>query len=593
MANIKIMDEDLSNKIAAGEVVEKCVSIVKELVENSIDALSNEIKIFLKESGIKEIKVVDNGIGMDKDDALLAFQRHATSKLTSISELFSINTLGFRGEAIPSIASVSEIILKTGKDNMGTMIRIKGGKILEKKSCEAIKGTSFLVTNLFYNTPARLKYLSSLWTELANIIEYVNKMALAHPNIKFVLYNDDKELLNTDGSSNLLKVIKDIYGIDIAKKMIEIQNCNNDYNIYGYISLPEVTKSNRNHITTLVNGRVVKNMELNRYINDSYHNFKEDSRYPIVVLNIEVDPSLIDVNIHPSKLDIKFSFFDDLKDLITKTIIDKIKNKLLIPKIEIHEKISSKFDNLTLNLERNIIKESDYEYTTSLEQLVRVEEKPNNIYDVKEEVLINNYIEEITNDKKLPELYVVGLLLGTYIVCQNELGLYLMDFHAAKERINYEKYLYILSYPNNNTIDMLVPIIIELPLNEYLIVKENMDIIDNLNITMEEFGHNSFRIKSHPTWFKEGMEEEIIRKIIELVLTKEKKFDLAIFNDRLAMSIACKKSVKANTDITIDEMERLINDLRQCNNPYNCPHGRPTIINWTKYELEKLFKRSV
>lgn len=264
MSNIKVMDEILANKIAAGEVIEKCVSIVKELVENSIDAKSSNIRVDLINSGVTEIKVTDDGVGMDHDDAVLAFQRHATSKLKSEDDLFKISSLGFRGEALPSIASVSEVSLKTSTGDKGTYILIKGGKIITNESCEARCGTEIIVRKLFYNTPARLKHLSSLYSELANISDFINKIALSYPDISFILTNDGKTLLNTSGNGNLLKVINNIYGIDITKKMIEINNTDGEYNIYGYISMPEVTKSSRNHMITIVNGRVVRNQEVNK-----------------------------------------------------------------------------------------------------------------------------------------------------------------------------------------------------------------------------------------------------------------------------------------------------------------------------------------
>ena len=320
MSRIKVMSELLSNKIAAGEVVEKVVSIVKELVENSVDAKSTEIKIDLKEAGLREIVVTDNGIGMDKDDAVLAFQRHATSKLYTDDDLFNINSLGFRGE---------EVLLKTSQGEVGTIVHIKGGKILENKNGDARKGTQITVTNMFYNTPARLKHLSSPYAELAGVTEYVNKMALSYPSIKFRLTNDEKELLNTDGSGNLLKVIKSIYGLEITKKMLAINGSNDDYDVSGYISLPEVNRASRNHMTVLVNGRVIRNQVLNKVINDSYSSFKEDTRYPIVVIKIDTDPSLIDVNIHPSKQDIKFSNFEDLKTLISTLIVDTKKTLIM------------------------------------------------------------------------------------------------------------------------------------------------------------------------------------------------------------------------------------------------------------------------
>ena len=592
MSKIKVMDELLSNKIAAGEVVEKVVSIVKELVENSVDASATTIKVDLKEAGLREIVVTDDGIGMEREDALLAFQRHATSKLYTDEDLFSINSLGFRGEALPSIASVSEVELKTCQNDIGTYVHIKGGKIVEDKSSESRKGTQIKVTNLFYNTPARLKHLSSPYSELASVTEYINKMVLSYPKIKFRLTNDEREILNTDGSGNLLKVIKSIYGLDVTKKMLEINTSNDDYEVSGYISLPEVNRSSRNHMTVLVNGRVVRNQVLNKVINDAYSSFKEDTRYPIVVLKINTDPSLIDVNIHPSKQDIKFSNFDDLKNLISTAIVDTIKTKLLIPKIEVKEVITPKYENISFDLERNIVSDNtSIDNKERLTNLVNFNYEPNNELDIEDEK--EEYVEEVTEKEKLPELYPVGLALGTYIVCQNEKGIYLIDQHAAEERVNYEKNYYLLSHPNNDVIEPLIPIIIELPNNEFLIIKEKLDIISSLNIKVEEFGSSSFRITSHPTWFPKGKEEEIIKRIFEEIITKGKDFNLAKFNDNLAKLISCKMSVKANTRITTEAQEEIINKLRKCDNPFNCPHGRPTIIHFTTYEIEKMFKRSI
>lgn len=590
MSRIKVMDELLSNKIAAGEVVEKVVSIVKELVENSIDAKATMIKVDLKEAGLREITVTDNGIGMDKNDAQLAFQRHATSKLYTDDDLFNINSLGFRGEALPSIAAVSDVVLKTCQDDVGTKIHIKGGKILENKPSEGRIGTQITVTNLFYNTPARLKHLSSPYAELAGVTEYVNKMALSYPKVKFILTNDEKELLNTDGSGNLLKVIKSIYGLDIAKKMLPIEISNDDYEVSGYISLPEVNRSSRNHMTVLVNGRVIKNQYLNRIINDAYFSFKEDTRYPIVVIKITADPILVDVNIHPSKQDIKFSNFEDLKNMISEVINKTIRSKLLIPKIEVKEQPTVKYENLSLNLERNSISEEPSLLDKQkLTNLVNFNYEPNNELDNEEEP---SYIEERPKET-LPELYPIGLALGTYIVCENERGIYLIDQHAAEERINYEKNSYLLAHPNNDVISPLIPMIIELPNNEFIIAKEKLDIIKSYNIDIEEFGINSFRVISHPTWFPKGNEEKIVRRIIEEIVNKGKDFSLAKFNNSLAALISCKMSIKANTRITKEAQEEIINKLRKCNNPFNCPHGRPTIINFTTYEIEKMFKRVV
>ena len=584
MGKIKIMDELLANKIAAGEVVEKCASVVKELVENSIDAGSTEIKIELIDAGTKEIKVIDNGSGMEKEDAILAFSRHATSKITTDEDLYHINTLGFRGEALASIASVSRIVLQTSTGDIGTIVELEGGKIINVTKGDARKGTIITVRDLFYNTPARLKYMKSIHSELANITSFVNKIALSHPNIKFVLSNNGNVLLNTDGTGDLLKTIKAIYGIDVVKKMLEIKGSNDDYEIYGYITLPEVTRSNRNHMITLVNGRVIRSNELNKIINDSYHTYKPDEHYPIVVLNIYVDPTLIDVNIHPTKQDIKFSKMDSLKSLINELISKALEQAVLIPKAKIKDQESKQSINTnviqeTLDLNR-VIEEKTYKQTSNDDLII----SDNNIN--------TSEIKMEKTKETLPELYPIGLVHGTYIVCQNELGMYLIDQHAANERINYELYKEKLGNPTKDSISLLFPITIELTNDEFIIFKQNKDILVDMGFVIEEFGLNSIIVKAHPTWLPKNYEERAIKKVVELITMKEKDFDIEKFNEKLAINLSCKLSIKANENISIEEMEKLIDDLRKCNNPYNCPHGRPTIIYYSKYDLEKMFKRT-
>ena len=595
MNKIKVMDDILANKIAAGEVVEKCVSVVKELVENSVDAGADDIKIEVIEAGTKLIKVIDNGSGMDHDDAILAFERHATSKLLDEISLFRISSLGFRGEALPSIASVSEVVLKTSTGDVGTKVEIKGGKLIKDEPSDARKGTEIEVRNLFFNTPARLKYLNSIYSELANVCEYVNKMALSYPNIKFTLISDGKVLLNTDGSGNLLKVIKEIYGSNIARKMKPISVFNDDYDVDGFISLPEVTRSSRSHMITLVNKRVIRNIELNRAINDAYHTYKPDTRYPIVVLNINTDPSLVDVNVHPSKLDIKFSNFEDLKTLIKNGIKQVLDKTLLIPEIE-NKKVKEERQKVSLqqlNLERqNVIENNTIDYSLFDEDVLEVNETlvKDELKSEKEE---NNISFKEEKKVIMPEMYPVGLAKGTYIICHNELGMYLIDQHAAKERINYEGYLKEFGNPSNNSIKILIPLTLEFPSNEFIIIKQNIDILRNMKFDIEENGINTFVIKEHPTWLKKGYEEESIKKILEVLIEQERNFSIEKFNEKAAIMLSCKMAIKANQNISMEEMEKLIDDLRKCDNPYTCPHGRPTTIFYSNYELEKMFKRAM
>lgn len=581
MAVIKVLDEVLANKIAAGEVVERCASVVKELVENSIDALSTEIRVELKESGIKEIKVIDNGIGMDKDDAVNCFSRHATSKIKDEDDLYHIATLGFRGEALASIASVSKVELITSLGSVGTTVNVSGGKITSVKNSDARTGTIMTVRDLFYNTPARLKHLKSLYTELANITEYINKLALAHPNIRFSLSNDGKVLFKTDGNGDILKVINAIYGLGVTKKMVEITGENNDYLISGYISLPEVHRANRNGMVTIVNGRNVRNAELNREINEAYHSYKPDNRYPVVVLNIEVDTSLVDVNIHPTKMDVKFSKQEALNELVRKTIQDKLKEKTLIPHIEVKKESIKKEKVTPLTLDFDTPKEEAEEIILNDMFIEPVIKEESETYEVHEDV-----------KEKLPLIYPVGLVHGTYIICQNELGMYIIDQHAAKERINYEMIKKKLASKKKEKTSLLFPITIEYPNDEFIVLKENFSLLRDMNFDIDEFGVNSIIIKAHPVWLPIGYEDEAIRRIIEVVLQKEKDFDLLRFYDHVAATVACKMSIKANTSITLEEMQHLVDDLRKCDNPFNCPHGRPTTIYYTISDLEKMFKRS-
>ena len=580
MNKIHIMDDVLANKIAAGEVVEKTMNVVKELVENSIDAKSTTIKIELIDSGVKKIKVTDNGVGMSREDASLAFSRHATSKLYTLDDLFNIESLGFRGEALPSIASVSKLTLKTCDKTEGTKIFVNGGRIESIESSDLKEGTSIVVEDLFYNTPVRLKYMKNLYIELANITDYVNKMALSFPNIAFTLINNDKVLLTTDGSGDLLKVIYAIYGGQIAKKMIEVKGENDDYSIEGYISYPEVAKTNRNNIVTFVNGRLIRNNELNRCIIECYHTYIPKDKFPIIIFNIEVDPVLIDINIHPTKMDIKFSKISDLKELVEKLIKPKLQALTLIPNItslELSEKTEEEIENYNHDFEK--------EYTVSESLTLDLD------YSTKEDKK-----EEDSNDLlgeyKIKYMRPVGIVHATYIIAENEDGMFMIDQHAAQERINYERYLKAMSSEDHKKVDLLVPISIELSNKDAIILKEHMDLFESIGFDAEEFGINTIMIRSHPYFLPKGYEEQAIRKIIDIICEKE-SFSKEKFVEKTAITLSCKMAIKANDVISLEEAEVLLNTLRRTENPFTCPHGRPTIITYTKYDLEKLFKRAM
>lgn len=587
MGKIKIMSENLANKIAAGEVIEKCASIVKELVENSIDAESTKIVVALKDGGLKGIKVTDNGKGMDKEDAKLAFSRHATSKLYRDDDLFFINTLGFRGEALPSIASVSEVTLKTTFNDEGYMIHIKGGEVLEESICDATPGTSINVENIFYNTPARLKYLKSETTELSNCTNYIERLALSMPSISFELYNNDKNIIRTSGSGNLAKVIHELYGSTISTRLLPFNITSDDFDIKGFICKPEILKSSRTHMITFVNNRCVKNIDINRAINDGYYNHKPDNKYPVVFLNIYTDPTLVDVNIHPTKQDIKISKIYELCDLLVTNIKKILDTSYLVPEI-----------NLDVHKENEeFVVNSDFINTRNTFDLV----DNNSVSEESNEQITLDFtsVEEVNFDKEkhdeLKKLHLepIGSIHGTFIVAQNEEGMYLIDQHAAHERINYEKVQQALKEKKISRMDMLFPIQIELSPSEYISLKDNIEIITDLGFTVEDFGINTIIFKETPTWLGEGHEEEVIRKIVDLIVGEKKIVDRVKFNESLVQSIACKMSIKGNTPMSLEAMNSLLEQLFETNNPYNCAHGRPTIIKFSSYDLDKMFKRAM
>ena len=588
---IKVMSENLANKISAGEVVEKVASVVKELVENSIDALSNEIDVELRNSGLNSIVVIDNGNGMDSDDAHLCFMRHATSKINKEDDLFFINTLGFRGEALPSIASVSEVDLLTSTGNEGTHLRIKGGKVIVDEKSSSKKGTRIEVTNLFYNTPARLKFLKSEATELANVTSYIEKLALSHPNIRFSLKNNDTLIVKTSGSNDLKKTIHEIYGLQVSSKLIEINASNDDYDLSGYICKPEILKSNRNYMVTIVNGRVVRNQDLNKAINDAYYTYKPDIKYPIVVINIETDPTLVDVNIHPTKQDIKISKIRDLYSLINDTIKDALYNNLLIPDATLRVSSNFKVNNEILSdvLKENNIEDNQVDKINLTDDHAIVGQTTFDLTESEDEdnkTIINSEIKNLV-------LYPIGQAQGTYILAENDEGFYLIDQHAAEERVNYEKIKKSLKNKEINTIEPLIPVTIELSKSDSLILNKNLEYLKTFGFTIEEFGINTFVVKEEPIWLKSDYEELTIREVIDQVIQREQDFDPIKFNDHIIKTMACKMSIKANTKMSLDAMKSLLEKLVLCDNPYNCCHGRPTIIKFSNYDLERMFKRSM
>ena len=610
---IQQLPERLANKIAAGEVVERPASVVKELIENSIDANSTVIKIELKEAGLTQIKVTDNGDGISKEDCKRAFLRHATSKISFDTDLFHIHSLGFRGEALASIASVSKVTFKSSMgDEAGTKLYLEAGKIIEETKSDARKGTEITVDNLFFNTPARLKYLKSIHTELSHITDLIYRYALAHPQVRFEVIHNGKSIFQSPGSGNRLQVISGIYGMQVAKNMLAIQEETLDFKIDGFIAKPEITRSNRRFITLIVNGRYIKSPALSHAIIRAYDTLLPIHRYPIVVMSIQLDPILIDVNVHPTKLEIRFSKEKELIALIERMIRDVFKKQTLIPTIEekpknMQEKVKTEQEKFTfsplqepeINVPNNNqqiaterIKEPKHE-----EQLV--DDIPNE--DLEQEAISfsedelsenNNESEGYNNEQeRVPPMYPIGQLQGTYILAQNENGFYMVDQHAAQERIKYEFYKEQLAKPNETEQQQLLfPLTFEFTTDEMTFIENNYDQLQQIGLFLEPFGNNTYAVRAFPGWFPKGQEEEIIRDLVEQII-QEGKINIGKLREEVAILMSCKRSIKANHYLTDQDMVRLLEDLRKTNDPFTCPHGRPVIIHFTYYEIEKMFKR--
>ncbi len=628
MGKIQIMDAWLSNRIAAGEVVERPASVVKELVENAIDAGSTSIDVFLLEAGLTSIQVIDNGSGMDEEDALISFSRHATSKIHQEHDLFRIRTLGFRGEALASIASVSKMTMITSTGESGTYVELEGGHVKTQKPGPLRKGTDITVAQLFFNTPARLKYMKTIQTELGHTIDLMNRLALGNPQIAFRLLHNGQQLLQTNGRGDVQQVLAAIYGVHNAKKMVPFQGESHDYKVSGFVSLPEVTRASKNYMSLFVNGRWVKHYLVQKAIIDAYHTYLPIERFPIVALYIEGDPYLTDVNVHPAKHQIRLSKEPELLKLIEETIRGKIREVMRVPLMEKKEKIPKPATEQLniwkptpkLDVEKmNAIVEKLYDAQTVQESSILPDEEPlapatvtkeswqpmqqleTNQVEVEAPIahseILNEepHIEEtqIEEPKKepFPALEVVGQIHGTYIVAQMEDGFYLIDQHAAQERIKYEFFREKVGQVNpNERQTLLLPLTFHYAADEALILRENKQQLEAVGVFLEDFGQSSFVIREHPSWFPNGEEQDIIEDLIEQVLTT-KKADVKKMREAAAIMMSCKKSIKANHYLTKEQMVALLDDLREADNPFTCPHGRPVLIHFTTYEVEKMFKR--
>lgn len=633
MGKIIQLDEAIANKIAAGEVVERPASVVKELVENAIDAGSTIIEVEVEEAGMQKIRVIDNGEGMERDDVVTAFERHATSKIRDENDLFRIETLGFRGEALPSIASVSRVELVTSTGNTaGTRLQIEGGNLVTIEPASSRKGTDITVSDLFYNTPARLKYVKSIHTELGKITDTMNRIAMGHPDIAFKLIHNGRVLLQTNGNGDIRQVLASIYGINTVKKMIPIEAENLDFKIKGYIGLPELNRATRNYISIVVNGRFIKNYALANAIINGYHTLLMVGRYPICYIHIEMDPVLVDVNVHPAKLEVRLSKEKELGELITETIRQAFQKQTLIRKGSVPNREKTASEQMMFKLDHVPKKRTDsYERSTLtkkervvaqdfMKQLISADDESQKhpLPDVEQPLPKNEPVQiretipvqktppvpekkdlqedmyesvlQKSNESRIPPLYPIGQLHGTYILAENEDGLYIIDQHAAQERIKYEYYKEKIGEVSNELQELLIPMTLEFPSDDFVKLQELLPELEKVGIFLEPFGLNTFIVRSHPYWFPEGEEEETIREMIDQVL-QMKKVDIHQLREDAAIMMSCKGSIKANQYLRADEIQQLLDTLRSTENPFSCPHGRPIIIHFSTKDLEKMFKR--
>ncbi len=591
-SKIIILDEATINKIAAGEVVERPASVVKELIENSIDAGSTKIMINVKDGGMKLIQVSDNGSGMSPEDADLAFLRHTTSKIKDADDLFKIHTLGFRGEALASIAAVSraELITRTKTSLTGTKVVVEGGKIIETSETSCPEGTTVVVRDLFFNTPARRKFLKNTKIELGHIIDIVRRYALIYFNISFSLTSDEKNIFKTPMTNNMLENIAYVFGKEIAKEMIPVE-FSNKFEIGGYISKPSTTRANRNHQYLYVNKRYTTNISISKAIEEAYGTLLMKNRHPIFVLNLKIDPKSIDVNVHPTKREIRFSLERTVLEAFTTAIKSAFKALEPILTIEMKDEVTEELiEKQQLKLKESSVPEQQV-----------LQEKVQEPITTSDTVIPSLEIHQIEKLKPVPpielkdekmDITIIGQLHNSYIIAQDQEGLLIVDQHAADERICFENLLDSFNQSKLYSQDLISPIVIQLTPKERHLIINKLDLLNELQIKIEHFGKNSFIIRGLPvTLGKISDKSDVIDLIDDLVNSEELRVENPS-KEEIIKLIACHSAIRAGEPLSPKRMIALIKNLNKTKLPFTCPHGRPTIIRIPIKQLEKKFKRT-
>lgn len=658
MARIHQLDEHLSNMIAAGEVVERPSGIVKELVENSIDAKAKHIEIQILQGGIDCITIIDDGCGMDAQDATLAFERHATSKIQAVDDLWKISTMGFRGEALPSIASVSQVTLRTNDGIDSSEVIIYYGTLKSARPCGTPKGTMLEVRNLFQKTPARFKHLKSPQYEFSLISDVVQKFAISHPNIGFELSHDGRSVFKTKGNGNLREVLMQIYGRDGAKTAIELHGQDLDYTIRGYALQPQFQRATKYYVLLYINGRMIRNYHLQKAVMDAYAPYMPKDRYPIAVINMEMDAQLVDVNVHPSKWEIRLSKEKQLEKLLYQTIKAALMQDMEVPNIQarkenqkekieiqelqftyprdqevkkLHTEVNDSFVHYDGKPKQTITEESRVQVDKVEPQEAPVEAEKQESVDKKQELsesqssdtqapIKDQVIEEVSTTKQaetlfkdiapiqevvmkaeqepasesinpsLPQLHVIGQFHNSYILAEGEKGLYIIDQHAAQERYHYEMIQKQILSGVKDTQPLLIPVTVETTMSAVSRIDDLNALLEQVGIHFEVFGNTTLLCRELPIWLKDTKEEAFLQDMIDL-WQKDDEISLDKLRKHTIATMACHSSIRFHRSLTMEEMKQVILDLGKCEQPFHCPHGRPTLICYEDKDLIHDFER--
>ncbi len=630
MGNIHLLDNGLINKIAAGEVVERPASVVKELMENSIDAGASLITVEIKEGGIGMVKITDNGGGIPRDQVKTAFLRHATSKLNVIEDLEDIMTLGFRGEALSSIASVAqvEMITRTKDDETGTRIVINGGVVESEEEAAANVGTVFTMKNLFYNTPARRKFLKKPATEGGYVSEVVNRIALGHSDIAIRYINNGNTIMQTNGNGDVRSAILYIYGKQMAEQMLKVSYSKDGFSVEGYAAKPELSRGNRNYENFFINGRYIRSTVVQNAVEDAYKGKMMVGKFPVFALNLTVPPNTVDVNVHPTKLEVRFSDDNFIYDIMYNAVTKALKQTELIPVVEWDKPKKVKYENVQSTIEDISKTENDFKYDdapivksySAADKAAEKKESKNTVLSAMEKLYSDTSIYDENNDKnndknkamkeaapakiersektvsgesKKPffnNYRIVGQVFSTYWIVEQDNCMYMIDQHAAHERALYEDFIEKFKNSEIQSQQLLQPVAVNLSEREKVIVEENMELLESFGFEIEEFGARTYAVRAVPYVFNTPSNVSFFVDIIDMLADRNLKNLYDTKEDAVAM-MSCKAAVKGNDRLSYSEAQELIQRLLRLENPFTCPHGRPTIIEMTRYELEKKFKR--